>query len=116
MKHTFKILDVGNFYFPLRDMGKKFIVEDTITFSLEMPKDMITFGKKHPQMVLDLLYSEYPRMLWNEIKKDKKFLKKYKNYWLCPCHISSFKENIDFHVDILKPVKGGTHGKNKKDC
>ena len=88
-------------YFPLKDMGKKFIVHSTEIFSTKVDKKYLDFFKKFPSQNV----TEYGKLAWNEIKKDKKFLKKYKNCWLCLVYITQLDTQLEFHIDVLKPIK-----------
>lgn len=104
---SYPILKTGNFYFPLRDIGKKFIVLNTYTLDLKEKnigkeyKQIIRKGKKFNHVFL----REYSEIFWKAIKKYK-IDKKYRNCWLVPIYITYFKDNwIQLDVDILKPVK-----------
>lgn len=50
---NFKILDTGNFYFPLNQIGKKFKVKDTYTLEIK-DKVLITIVKETIKNILCL--------------------------------------------------------------
>lgn len=104
---TYRILKTGNFFFPLRDIRKKFIVFNT--YSLDLKEKGI--GKEYKDIVKMNLkfnhinFKEYGDLFWRAIKEHK-LDKEFKNCWLVPVHITYFNDNwIELDVDILKPVK-----------
>jgi hypothetical protein len=109
----FKILQVGNFYFPVGDYGQKFKVEDMHTFEIE-DKEVIRrfltlrkFENNKTKTFQTIYLREYSELIWNECKKH---LYKYLNrgYYFCPMMITYHKykkyECISVHVDLLKKV------------
>jgi len=101
MSQIFKILETGNVYLPLKDIGKAFIVKDTITFPLSKSKEIIKITETDNLLFLNMIF----RYFWEDIKKDKKFLKENKDCWLCPSRIENFMGQLEVTFDILKPVR-----------
>jgi hypothetical protein len=111
MKQIFKILKTGNFYFPIKDIGKKFRVFDTYNListdkkDIEMLKIFRYFkvGRIH-----HIFFGLYSNIIWKAIKKEKLHIK-YKNCWIVPTDIYLIKykgkKEINMNMDILKPVK-----------
>jgi len=107
---VFGVMQVGNIYWPLMDMGKKFIVEDTLDFELskEDSKELLKLfklGEKEDVglMINHLLFLKCLNKLWEEVQKDKELMKR--KVYLCPIYMDSFGENLHFCVDVLKPLR-----------
>ncbi len=107
IERSYPILKTGNFYFPLRDIGKKFIVLDT--YSLDLREKGI--GKRYKEIIKitnkfnNIYIKLYAELFWRAVKKYK-LDKKCKNCWLVPVYITYFNDNwIELDVDILKPIK-----------
>ena len=98
-KRTFKILDTANFYFPVIDRGKKFIILDSIHFEIDKSYfKMQDIFLKNKTIELRL----YAEPIWNEIKKFIKGKKEYKKCWFVPIRIDFIGDKIIAYVDILK--------------
>jgi hypothetical protein len=102
MVQTFKILETGNVYFPLRDIGKKFTVIQTITFEIDASKFVDDLKKLG---IGQIWINEIYRQLWKQISEDKKFIRDYRDCWLCPIRIDNFMGKWQCIVDVLKPVR-----------
>jgi len=96
----FKILDKGNFYFPMMDKGKKFKVEDTID---------VTLNKKYTKLIENCLRSKnnlYFGMLAGPIWDAVKMVQiKYKNYWFVPIVLYKLGNDYVCSMDMLRKVK-----------
>ncbi|MFH1275816.1 MAG: hypothetical protein ABIH82_01785 [Candidatus Woesearchaeota archaeon] len=107
MKNIFKILETGNFYFPIKDKGKEFIVEETIDVVLDKKdKEIIDFCLKHQNM---LDFGILSRSIWKAIQELN--LKYYKNRWIVPIRLDGFGKEYKCTIDVLKRVKS----KDKKN-
>jgi hypothetical protein len=108
MVEKYKILEVGNVYFPLMDRLKEFIVEDTITVVLgqEESKRIIEFRERCKDINSSYHVFMAFRELWNTLQKDKKLMKK--KVWLCPTLIDFDGDFVVCTVDVLKPIKNKT--------
>ena len=100
MKRKFKILDVGNFYFPVLDKGKKFIVESTIDVVLD--KKDIKLVKEFLKQIDALHFSMLSVSIWNALKKE--FKNKPKNCWAVPIRLYKLGEEYICVVDILRKI------------
>lgn len=101
-EQKFEILKTGNFYFPVKDIGKKFIVLNTFDFEIDKNKsEFLEIAKKHKI----LYFREYAEPIWKEIKKFIKKNKEYKNCWFVPTTMHEFNDKITVSVDILKPTR-----------
>lgn len=109
MKNKYKILDSGNFYFPVINKGKEFIVEDTIEVSLDK-KDtkLIELCLKFKNNADTLYFGMLAEAIWNALKKFN--LKEYKNCWFVPIQLYKLGKDYICSVDILRETKG----KNRK--
>jgi len=100
-KNTFEILKTPNFYFPVIDKGKKFIVLETLDFHLDQSYfKMQDFHQKYKTIDLRL----YAESIWEEIKDYIKGKKRYKKCWFVPMKIDFLGDKIIATVDILKAV------------
>lgn len=114
LKSTFKIMDVGNFFFPLKYAGEEFEVEDTYTIDIDMKSlaslHTIVFAGKYN--VIDFNY--YAREIWDAIEPFIKGLD-YKTHWIAVNRIESGyqKNQMSVTFDILKSTKSkeGKHDK-----
>lgn len=120
---SYPMLKVGNLFFPVKDLGKKFKVVDTIDVELTQ-KDFENFEgkwkdffnaakaanfKKKTLTKIDMMVFQFylPKVLWKKLNT-----KEYKKYWkgadwLCPQHLMIHSSGeIMVGVDILKKVKG----------
>ena len=94
----FKILKTGNFYFPIMDKNKEFIVENTIDLVLD---------KKYDRLIDSCLKSKNVYLkdladpIWDALKKSKE---KYKDCWLVPITLDKIRKEHICHVDILRKV------------
>ena len=83
MKNEFKILATGNFYFPIIDKEKKFVVESTFDINLDKKyTKMIDECLKHKNR---LYFGMLAEPIWNALIKESK---KYKNCWFVPISLS----------------------------
>ena len=103
MKRKYKILFNGNFYFPVIDKGKKFVVEDTIDLDIEekynqLIKTCLEFYKQSE----DLDFGMLARPIWDACKE---YCKEYEYCWLFPILLSKMGDKYTCMVDILKKVK-----------
>ena len=99
MKTKFKILDIGNFYFPIMDKGKNFIVEDTLEIDIEKINTKILDSDfKHKTLDFSLL----AKPIWETCKKE---LKGYKNHWFVPIRLYKLGNQYVCTVDVLKKVR-----------
>ena len=104
MKNKFKILDTGNFYFPVMDKGKRFIVKETIDINLNKRDMKLICKYKELTKELQSLKGDIDfRMLADPIwKAVKKYLKEDKNCWVVPIRLYKRGESYICTVDILK--------------
>ena len=100
MKNEFKILATGNFYFPIKDRGKKFAVESTFDINLD---------KKYTKMIDECLkyknklyFGMLAEPIWKALKKG--FKEKYKNCWFVPISLAKLGKDYICTIDILKKV------------
>tara|TARA_Y100000031_G_C8067325_1_gene313446 strand:+ start:47 stop:355 length:309 start_codon:yes stop_codon:yes gene_type:complete len=98
-KGKFSFLERGFTSFPLRDVGKKFKVVDTVDISFKKPK-FIDLKKLGKYMELYVNYREIEEAVWKQIKKDKELLKEAD--WLVVSMISGFRDEIRVSLDILR--------------
>lgn len=98
----YRILKTGNFYFPVRDVGKRFIVLDTLDFEIDKKK-LVIAKTMLKEGFMD--FKAYAELIWEEVKKFIKKNKEYKNYWFVPLKIDEFGNKFLASVDILKPTK-----------
>ena len=99
---SFEILKTGNFYFPVKDMDKKFIVHDIVDFEIDKKEfAFIDLERKHKSMH----FGSYADPIWSEIKKFLKKNKQYRNCWFVPTLMHEFRDKVSVSVDILKPVR-----------
>jgi hypothetical protein len=101
MKKIFKILTSPNFYFPVIDKGKKFIVLDTLDFELDKSYLKIQDIFLKNKTINLRLYAE---SIWKEISKFIKGKSRYKTCWFVPLKIDFIDNKIIASVDILKAV------------
>ena len=113
MKQTFKILDTGNFYFPLMQRGMKFRVLDTIDIEVK-DKKIIEEIKVIEEMNQKYHFKYFNSRAWWDAIKQEGIDKEYKNCWIVPLFYDFFEDTITLHMDILQQVKGGTKNGNKK--
>ena len=114
-KETFKILKTGNFFLPIRDIGREFNVLDTFDIEIKNKKmieslqNLEQLNKKGPST--QIFFKNYADIFWNMIKKEK-LDKEYKNCWIVPVKLDYSIKNdwASVSFDILKSVKN----KNKK--
>lgn len=108
MKNKFKILDTGNFYFPIIDEGKKFIIKETVDINIDK-KDIglvTSFNKvmnKFPSLKDDIDFKILANPIWKAIKKE--LTDKYKCCWVVPIRLYKLGNNYLCTVDVLKKVK-----------
>ena len=96
----FKILKTGNFYFPIKDKEKKFIVESTLDLKIDRKyNSKIGFCLKNNKI---LYLRELAEPIWNACKKESK---NYKDAWFVPISLSKIGKDYLCMVDILKMVK-----------
>ncbi len=98
---TYKFLKTGFFSFPLKDLGKKFIVKDTYTLELK-DKSSLEEYELADKLQTTKLYA-YSKLFWKAIKKEK-LDKKFKNNWIVPISMNKIGNIITLEVDILKKV------------
>ena len=98
MKNEFKILSTGNFYFPIMDKGKKFVVENTFDINLD---------KKYTEMIEECLkqknrlyFGMLAKPIWEAFKKE--FKKEYKNCWFVPDSLFKLGKDYVCTIDILR--------------
>ena len=108
MKNKFKILDVGNFYFPTLDKGKKFIVKNTMDIKIDKKdiESIVKFNKflnKFPNLKEDIDFRALSIPMWKAIKKELK--EQFKHGWIVPIRLHKLGNNYICTVDILKKVK-----------
>jgi hypothetical protein len=101
-----KILEVGNLLFPLADINKKFVVEDTL--QIEIPWD------KNYERFLFILPQFISRILWKEIC-ERNLHKKYRNCWLCPVHWCAYGDILDVSIDVLRPIHDRKKQRKRKE-
>ena len=103
-KGEYPFLKVGYCSFPLKDVGRKFKVIDTLDIEIKKPKftDFKNMGKCK-YMLLHINYREIEKSLWEEIRKKHKELIKQAD-WLVISMISEFGDKLSVSVDMLKKV------------
>jgi len=98
-KRIFKILETANFYFPVIDKGRKFVILDSIHFEIDKSYFKIQgIFLKNKTIELKL----YAEPIWKEIKEFIKGKKEYKKCWFVPTRIDSIGDKFMAYVDILK--------------
>ena len=95
-------MERGYASFPLRDVGKKFEVVDTVDIDIKKTK-FIDLKKLDKYMELHVNYRELEEAIWKEIKKEYKGLFKEAD-WLIISMISEFGDKIMVSLDMLKEV------------
>lgn len=100
MKNKFKILETGNFYFPIMDKGKKFLVEDTIDIDLDKKYNKLI--ETVFKMKGSFLFGMLANPIWYACKKD---LKKYNNHWFVPIALIKMGNRYTCTIDILRKTK-----------
>ena len=94
----FKILKTGNFYFPIMDKNKEFVVGETIDLALDKKYNkLIDFCFKTG--IIDFKSLVDP--IWDAIKNSKD---NYKNCWLVPLRLNKIGKEYVCHVDVLRKV------------
>lgn len=99
---AFKILKIGNFYFPIKDKNKKFKVTDTWeveipAYELDILVKTLIISKKHP----DIFFQPFADVIWKYSKKQIT----EKADWLCPQCLYKIGKNYRCSVDLLKEVR-----------
>ena len=105
-KERYVFLKTGYASFPLKDIGKKFEIIDTIDIEIKKP-ELLSYPKK--EMVFELLHVNYKNIekaVWEEIRKNHKGLLKEAD-WLVISIISEFMKSVIVSLDMLKEVKKG---------
>lgn len=95
-QRKFKVLFTGNFYFPIKDKGKEFIVEDTIDIIIDKKYNKIiesSFIKNN------IWFHSLAIPIWEACKKE---LKTYKNCWIVPIYLQKMGTEYKCTIDILK--------------
>ena len=102
MKKSFKVLETGNFYFPISEKGKEFKIKDTYTLEIN-DKNVVNVIKEAMKLeIIDLSF--IARIIYEECKK-MNLDKECKKGWIVPCRFSFFGEDkIEVFVDVLQPV------------
>ena len=99
---SYPILKTGNFYFPVKDIGKKFRVENIIDLEINI---------KHPEIFrLErkfniITFKSYADPIWKELSKFLKKNKEYKNCWFVPTSMHLYGEKAEVSIDILRPAR-----------
>jgi len=101
-KQKFKFLERGYTSFPLRDIGKKFEVIDTVDISIKKTKFM-ELKKLSKFIWLHINYREIEEAVWKEIRKKYRGLFKEAD-WLVISMISDFGKEIRVSLDMLSEV------------
>jgi hypothetical protein len=104
MKDEYKMLQVGQQYFPLKDVGKKFIVQDTVDYEIVLPEHVKHILKLELSDLFkwEMIYDYIEKAVWEEIMKDN-----YENVsWCRICHITeSVNEGkLTVSIDLLEAV------------
>ena len=99
---NYPILKTGNFYFPVKDMGKRFKVENIIDLKINIEHPEIfkferKFGITH--------FRSYANPIWEELKKFLRKNKDYKNCWFVPTSLHLSGKIAEVSLDILRPIK-----------
>jgi hypothetical protein len=108
--NEYKMLQIGHQYFPLMDVGKKFFIQDTVSYEIDIPKKLQTlFDAKidnslyHNLLYLEILYDHIEREVWKQIMKDN-----YNNVsWVRIDHISPsiYENKLTVNIDLLEATK-----------
>ena len=101
-KGKFIFLDRGYTSFPLRDVGKKFKIVDTIDIYIKKPK-LIEFKKLSKCRGFHINHRETEEAVWKEIRDAHKTLFKEAD-WLVISWVSEFGEKIMVSLDMLREV------------
>jgi len=102
-KGKYPFLKMGYTSFPLRDVGKKFEVVDTVDIDIKKPI-FIDFKKSYGYLQLHMNQREIEKAVWKEIRKEYKKLFK-KADWLVISMISDFgNKKLMVSLDMLKEV------------
>jgi len=104
-ERVFKILKVGNFYFPVRDKDKMFEVVDTWDIKIPAKEidDIIKMYKKLDKKEIRIVhFMSIADIIWKHAKKQIK----EKADWLCPQLLHKFGNGYYIcSIDILKEAK-----------
>jgi hypothetical protein len=100
MAEQFKILETGNFYFPITDKGKEFIVESTIDVVINKEDKKIIDFCLNDKEVLD--FRMLSRSIWNSLQKSD--FKNDTDCWIVPIRLNLLKDKYICIVDILRKI------------
>lgn len=106
-ERSYKILEVGNIFFPVKDKGKKFKIINTVTIDLPINKKefqmcllMLNKYKKYHDLGLFFIVKE----LWREICKQK--LNENCDWiTVCDMKVDEKSGSVEVIIDLLKEVK-----------
>jgi len=104
----YPILKAPNFLFPIADIGKKFRVENTYNLPIK-DKKIIQKFKDYKEMSQKMngfsfgYIQPFAEIFWHAIK-EYKLDEEYKDCWLCPIRISTFGEELEVDLDVLRPI------------
>lgn len=98
-KEEYHFLNRGYTSFPLRDIGKKFEVLDTIDILIKKTKRM-DIEKTDKLMLLHMAYREIEEAVWKEVTKNKLITEKAD--WLVISTIHDYGDKIRVSLDMLK--------------
>ncbi len=101
-KEKYRILDTGNFYFPVKYKGKNFAVLNTIDVNIDkkynnLIDDFFKLGKK------GTFFNMLAEPIWKSLKKVLN--KEDKNCWFVPIRIYKFEDEYICSIDILRELK-----------
>jgi len=110
---TYKILQTGNFYFPMKDFNKEFEIVNTMDLTFSDKEDIEFYENLiRTRSIKGLECSQVTslsRFIWAKINKNE-YLKslKGKNYWIIPLDLHYYKskslKEIVVTIDVLKRV------------
>ncbi len=98
----YNILKTGDFYFPVKDVDKKFTILETLDFEIDKKK-LVIAKTMLKEGLIDL--KAYAEPIWEDVKKFIKKNKKYKDCWFVPLKIDELGNRFLASVDILKPAR-----------
>lgn len=101
-EQIFKILDTGNFYFPLKDKGKKFTVSETLSIWSE-EEDIVnrySIIEEEYKQVNSFSLWEMATLAWKIIQSNK-LDTQYKDNYLVPIRMNKIGKGISLTVDVL---------------
>lgn len=115
-KEVYKILDVGNVYFPLLHKGEGFVVQSTVT--IPVISEPLHFIRDYSKQTEILDFSFMAREIWSEILPQIEEMQIDKNSWIVLNRLEPGfkKDEYIASFDVLIPTKlnGGNDGNKNK--